>query len=59
MGFSDDPAEDLGQISWLTARPLARARGEVQIKRLRQLIATKKIDADNLLKALQALRENQ
>ena len=51
--------EDLGQVGMLTPKPVARARSEVQVRRLRQLIAERKIDADHLIKALQALRDDQ
>lgn len=56
---STDTVEEMGQINTLTPKPIARARGEVQVRRLRLLIAEKRIDADNLIKALQALRDDQ
>ena len=56
---STDMVEEMGQMNTLTPRPIARARGEVQVRRLRLLIAEKRIDADNLIKALQALRDDQ
>lgn len=56
---STDMVEEMGQINTLIPKPIARARGEVQVRRLRLLIAEKRIDADNLIKALQALRDDQ
>lgn len=56
---SGDAVEEIGQIAGLTPKPVSRARNEVQVRRLRLLIAEKKIDADNLIKAFQALRDDQ
>ena len=48
--LNDKDAHGLSQS--LGNRPISRARSEIEVKKLRQLIAAKKIDADQLIKAI-------
>lgn len=47
-GNASEPAS----FSSLTSKPLMRARSEMEVKKLRQLVAARKIDADQLLRAI-------
>lgn len=60
IGFSSQlaRAEAIGSFdsfsvgSSMMSKPVTRAQSEIEIKRLRQLIAARKIDADELMRVL-------
>lgn len=54
-GSSPNGKDSHGLSQSLGNRPILRARSEIEVKRLRQLIAAKKIDADQLIRAIQEI----